>query len=487
MHPHRARPCMAQRLPMGIDDKARQAGRLLFVLDLLFITFIFLVAFHLREALRGGEPIDLLAHVGLLPLVLMPMAGLMWHAGAYRQMRVGSVMAYTWVVLRCVALSLVILFTVLFLLKAQYASRSFLLLFGAILVPVLVLTRVGLVWWYFHKSPEKGENYLKVVIIGTGERASRLSLKLRHQTEWGLQVVGYLDTEEVSAARRVDASLILGTVGDLASVLQHHIVDEVIIALPRTLIKDVQIIADVCEEEGVKLRLMADIFDLQVARMRLEHLDGIPLLSFEPVAQDESHLIIKRIFDLVVILAAMPVMLPVMACVAVAVYLDSPGPIFFRQPRVGLHKRIFSMYKFRSMHADAEQRLKEIEHLNEASGPIFKMTNDPRVTRVGGFLRRTSLDELPQLFNVLRGHMSLVGPRPMSLRDVGLFDKGIQRKRFSVRPGLTCLWQVSGRSSLPFSKWLELDLFYIENWSLWLDLKILLKTIPTVLKGSGAV
>jgi len=280
---------------MGYDDKAQQAGRLLFVLDLLLTTFIFLVAFHLREALRGDEPIDLLAHIALLPLVLISLGGLMWHAGVYRRMRVGSVMGYTWIVARCMALSLVALFTMLFLLKAQYASRSFLLLFSAILLPVLVATRAGLVWWYFRKSVEKGENFLKVVIIGTGERANRLSDKLREKSEWGLEVVGYLDTDNAAAAQRVDAARILGTVEELASVLQRHVVDEVIIALPRTLIKDVQVIADVCEEEGVKLRLMADIFDLQVSRMRLENLDNIPLLSFEPIAQDESHLIIKRI------------------------------------------------------------------------------------------------------------------------------------------------------------------------------------------------
>jgi lipopolysaccharide/colanic/teichoic acid biosynthesis glycosyltransferase len=151
--------------------------------------------------------------------------------------------------------------------------------------------------------------------------------------------------------------------------------------------------------------------------------------------------------------------------------------VLFKQPRVGLRKRIFPMYKFRSMYRDAEQRLKEIEHLNEASGPIFKIANDPRVTRVGRFIRKTSLDELPQLFNVIRGHMSLVGPRPMSLRDVGLFDQSIQRR----------LWQISGRSNLPFHKWLELDLAYIDNWSLGLDLKILLKTVPIILKGTGAV
>jgi lipopolysaccharide/colanic/teichoic acid biosynthesis glycosyltransferase len=151
-----------------------------------------------------------------------------------------------------------------------------------------------------------------------------------------------------------------------------------------------------------------------------------------------------------------------------------------------MRKHILPMFKFRTMHIDAEERLKEIEHLNEAEGPIFKIKNDPRVTRVGNFLRKTSIDELPQLINVLRGEMSLVGPRPMSLRDVDLFERGIQRKRFSVQPGLTCIWQVSGRSNLPFERWLELDLEYIENWSFWLDLKILFKTIPAVVKSRGA-
>jgi exopolysaccharide biosynthesis polyprenyl glycosylphosphotransferase len=285
----------------------------------------------------------------------------------------------------------------------------------------------------------------------------------------------------------VDTRQILGTVDQIESILQKNVVDEVIIAVPRTLLQDTQVIADACEEEGVTLRFMADVFDLRVSRMALTQLDEIPLLSFEPVAQNESKLVVKRIFDLVVTLCAMPLIAPVMLAVAIAIKLDSPGPVFFTQQRVGFRKRLFKMYKFRSMYADAEKRMAEIEHLNEAEGPIFKMANDPRVTRVGRFIRKTSLDELPQLFNVLRGHMSLVGPRPMSQRDVSLFDRSIQRKRFSVRPGLTCLWQVSGRSNLPFEKWLELDLMYIESWSLSLDFKVLLKTIPTVLMRNGAV
>lgn len=197
-------------------------------------------------------------------------------------------------------------------------------------------------------------------------------------------------------------------------------------------------------------------------------------------------MIAKRVFDILVVLAFAPLMLPVFGAIALAIKLDSRGPVFFRQERVGLNKRRFGMLKFRSMVADAEARMRDVEHLNESQGPNFKIRNDPRITRVGRFLRKSSLDELPQLINVLCGHMSLVGPRPMSLRDVERFDKGIQRKRFSARPGMTCIWQISGRSNLDFDRWLKLDLEYIENSSFWLDLKILFLTIPAVIKGSGA-
>jgi exopolysaccharide biosynthesis polyprenyl glycosylphosphotransferase len=240
-------------------------------------------------------------------------------------------------------------------------------------------------------------------------------------------------------------------------------------------------------EEGIKLRFMADIFNLAMANVTLTIAGGLPLLTMEPVAQDESKLFLKRIFDVVVVSASMPFVLPILMLTALAVKLESPGPALFVQHRVGLRKHLFPMFKFRSMYVDAEERLKELEHLNEADGPIFKMKDDPRVTRVGKFIRKASLDELPQLFNVLRGEMSLVGPRPMSIRDVDLFDKGIQRKRFSVKPGLTCIWQISGRSNLTFDQWLELDLEYISAWSLWLDFTILIKTIPVVLFSKGAV
>jgi len=197
-------------------------------------------------------------------------------------------------------------------------------------------------------------------------------------------------------------------------------------------------------------------------------------------------LILKRVIDFTIALLALILLSPVLLLTATAIALTSPGPVLFVQRRVGLHKREFPVYKFRTMVLDAEKRLRDLEHLNEVSGPVFKITKDPRITSVGRFLRKTSIDELPQLINVLTGDMSLVGPRPLPIRDYEGFNEDWQRRRFSVRPGITCLWQVSGRSSIPFEKWMELDLQYIDGWSLWLDMRILLQTIPAVLKGEGA-
>ena len=260
-----------------------------------------------------------------------------------------------------------------------------------------------------------------------------------------------------------------------------------IIAISRSLLQDAEPIVKACEEEGIRVRFMADLFNVQIAHISLSQLGKIPILNMETVLQDQQQLFAKRLFDITLTTLAIPVLFPLFMLIAIIIKLDSPGPVFFIQKRVGLRKHVFPMFKFRSMCQNAEEKLKKIEHFNEAEGPIFKMTNDPRVTKVGKILRKTSLDEFPQLINVLRGEMSLVGPRPMSIRDVDLFERGIQRKRFSVQPGITCLWQISGRSNLPFEKWLELDLQYIDNWSFWYDVKILFKTIPAVLNSKGAI
>jgi exopolysaccharide biosynthesis polyprenyl glycosylphosphotransferase len=239
-----------------------------------------------------------------------------------------------------------------------------------------------------------------------------------------------------------------------------------------------------CERVGVRTKYQADVFNSQVAWPRYDDPHS-PMVTMH-VVPDDHRLTIKRLLDVVGAAAAIVALSPVMLAAVAAVKLSSPGPALFTQERFGLNRRRFQMLKFRTMVADAEQLQDDLEERNEANGPVFKIAADPRITRVGRFLRRTSIDELPQLFNVLRGDMAIVGPRPLPVRDVRRFTRASDMRRFSVRPGLTCLWQVSGRSNLSFDEWISLDLRYIDGWSLALDFLILLRTVPAVIRGTGA-
>jgi exopolysaccharide biosynthesis polyprenyl glycosylphosphotransferase len=469
------------------DPRSKELDQTIFSLDFACMVVAFLVSFWIRDFLLLDEQrLNIYTHLFLLPLLLTLLIFFLSYFGAYRSPRYTSYYGYAWSVFRGVSLAIGVLLTVLFFLEIKYISRGVILIFSILAFFGLLAVRAS-AKEYVQQTIRKGSGSLRVLIIGTGERAREMARDLKKQAEWGIKIVGHLDPDPELVGSEVNRVPVIGTIGNIGECLKNNVVDEVIIAIPRSLLEDAEPIVQACEEEGIKLRFMADVFKVQLARVSLTQVGAIPLLTMEPVAQDDSKLFVKRLFDLVVTTLSMPVVLPLMVMIGVAIKLDSPGPVLFIQQRVGLRKHLFPMYKFRSMHVGAEKKLKEIEHLNEAEGPIFKMTNDPRITRVGHFIRKTSLDELPQLFNVLRGEMSLVGPRPMSIRDVDLFDRGIERKRFSVKPGITCIWQVSGRSSLPFHRWLELDLEYIEHWSLWLDLKILLKTIPAVVKSKGAM
>ncbi len=469
----------------SFDSKSDYFSKLTLLLDLLMVAIIYVVAIQIYPYLRGGEPLDGVLHLGILPVIMISF----YLARRLFTQTMTSHVANIWRQIICVTqevgLTLAFVVLLVFFLKLDQVSRLVLASFGVGLVVSLVLLRCLLVWFHFKRNDGTTDHYLRVVIVGSGRRARMLADQLRLVSEWGVEIVGFLDPTGESAGRR-KTDRILGHVNDIGDVLRDNVVEDIIVAVPRSMLGDVQRIIDACQEEGVRLRFMADIYDFSAARIRLSQVSGIPLLSFEPVARGEGALLAKRVFDLVVTLVAMPMLLPLLALVAIAIRLDSKGPAFFTQERIGLHKRSFRMYKFRSMVVDAEERMAEVEHLNEADGPNFKIENDPRITRLGRFIRKTSIDELPQLLNVVKGDMSLVGPRPMSVRDVNHFDRGVQRKRFSVRPGITCLWQISGRSDLSFDEWLELDLEYINGWSFWLDIKILFSTIPKVLKGSGA-
>ncbi len=273
--------------------------------------------------------------------------------------------------------------------------------------------------------------------------------------------------------------------------MREHVVDEVIIDLPlNTFYRQVSEIVTHCLEQGIMIRFLSDSFyllrNLKLARSKFEQFNDNLVISVTNGFWGELPLAAKRLFDFLGALILIVALSPISLLAAFLIKLTSPGPIFFVQSRLGLNKRLFNMYKFRSMIVDAEKHQRDLEKLNEASGPVFKIKNDPRVTPIGKILRKTSIDELPQLFNVLAGDMSLVGPRPLPVRDYKGFNEDWQRRRFSVRPGLTCLWQIQGRSSLSFEDWMKLDMQYIDQWSFWLDLRILLLTLPAVIKEKGA-
>jgi exopolysaccharide biosynthesis polyprenyl glycosylphosphotransferase len=335
---------------------------------------------------------------------------------------------------------------------------------------------------------KNGRNLRDVLVVGANGRALSFVQKMLSHPELGYRVIGFVDQEWEGAVAVRDSGFELAC--DLEGVpqfLRDSVVDEVVMALPmRSFHYQASKIAAYCEEQGITVRQLSNIFDLKLAHSSAEDMEGDPLITHRTGAIESSHHLVKRALDIVASGMLLLFLSPLLIFAAILIKLTAPGPIFFVQKRLGLNKRRFGVFKFRTMVVDAEQKMKEIAHLNEVSGPVFKIKNDPRIFPVGRFLRRTSIDELPQLLNVFLGDMSLVGPRPLPVRDYEGFNEDWQRRRFSVKPGITCLWQVKGRSEIPFEEWMELDLQYIDKWSLWLDLKILLRTIPAVLRGSGA-
>jgi exopolysaccharide biosynthesis polyprenyl glycosylphosphotransferase len=453
------------------------------LLDASATTACFVTAYAFREASIGDAPaLPLWAYVALLPFIV-PLWVLMLAAfRAYDSPLATPMPRMARAVTAAVVVAVMHLVLLVFALKLHFVSR--LVVFSFALVNIVALLAIrGLVRWRQRRSPALRR---RILVAGTGERAQRAVAALAGERGGPCEVVGCVDLAPPGAAPDDGALVLAQTVGNVVGVLNRNVVDEIVLAAPRSLIDVMQDVVVAAEAEGVRVRVMADFFQAAPKRVSLDECGAVPFLTLDWIAYDDWKILAKRLMDLVMAAGALIASAPLLAVIALAIKLDSPGPVFFVQTRVGRHKRTFAFMKFRTMCADAERRQPALEALNEAEGPVFKIANDPRVTRIGQFLRRTSLDELPQLWNVLRGDMSLVGPRPLPLRDVSRFDQAAQRKRFSVKPGITCLWQVSGRSNLTFTEWLRLDLWYIDNWSLTLDFKLLVRTLPAVLKRTGA-
>jgi exopolysaccharide biosynthesis polyprenyl glycosylphosphotransferase len=380
----------------------------------------------------------------------------------------------------------ILLFTLSGLFHLPFVTHFFLFVFWVSASASTAITRL-LLRFFMREARLHGRNLRHLLVVGTNDRIVNLVQTIEARPDLGYCIVGFVDTKPQSHQFDVRHYSLVSNFTQFPDFIRENVVDEVVIGLPiKSFYQQIGNIIAVCGEQGVTVRLLSDLFDLKLGRSRAGYLGDQVVVTISSGGVRGLPGAAKRLFDIYLSLFLLVLFLPVFALVALLIKAISPGPVLFVQKRVGLNKRRFSLYKFRTMVADAEEKLTDLQDLNEVTGPVFKMKSDPRVTPIGRFLRRTSLDELPQIVNVLKGDMSLVGPRPLPLRDYKGFDEDWHRRRFSVRPGITCLWQVNGRSNVSFDKWMELDMKYIDNWSFWLDLKILARTIPAVLRGSGA-
>ena len=448
-----------------IDQRKRIFAVKIWILDLILTTASFFLAYQFRSLLKleDHKLMPVQVYLWLLAIILPTLAVLLPLFNVYSEptlaplsqiKRLSKAIFGAWIILAALVLFL-----------SPNRSNRIILVF-ALAINYIFLVSYRLVLMKVTKHGALDDRH--VAVIGSGASAYEFGRAIESYGFWGLKLVGVFGRE------------------DVRSLLHDGGVDELILVVDRESLNEFTETFLLCEELGVTARVVLNFFPHSIARMELTEFDGFPLLSFSTTPTNEALMFVRRILDVVLasimLLIAGPLfMLPT----AILIKLTSPGPVLFRQKRCGLNGRQFVMYKFRSMVDNAEQLRVELEALNEMDGPVFKSSSDPRITTIGKLIRRRSIDELPQLFNVLRGDMSLVGPRPPLPAEVARYERW-QRRRLSMKPGMTCLWQISGRNEVSFEDWMKLDLTYIDNWSLLLDLKILLKTVPVVLLGRGA-
>ena len=407
--------------------------------------------------------------------------------GLYKSRRLSSRSSEILDILKATALGGVVLWISASIFRLELIKPIFIAVFFTTTTSALTLSRLAvrrLLGWVRCR----GHNLRYLLIVGTNARAIRFARQIEARPELGYRILGFADDEWIGVGEfRQNGYPLVANLSGFAAYLRSHTVDEVVIELPvKSHYQRASEILAICEEQGILVRYLPDFFSTKHARPKTEDIEDSSFVTTYSSLTDDWPLFVKRVLDILFSIAALGLLIPVFLVIAILIKLTSVGPAFFVQERVGLNKRRFRLYKFRTMIPAAEALRAELECQNEMDGPVFKIKEDPRITPIGRILRRTSIDELPQLFNVLKGDMSLVGPRPLPIHDYSGFDQDWHRRRFSIRPGITCLWQISGRNQLNFSQWMDLDIKYIDNWSLNLDFQIILHTIPAVLRGTGA-
>ncbi len=492
-----------------IKEQGKIFQRVQLISDLCLVTLSFFVGYFLRDKILDIYPISLLGeylrdenllaisyyafYIGLLPVLLIIWASLLSYFGMYKYSSIKRIPEALLIIVKTTLVGFVIFGSYVFILRLQEdISRlyiGFIFLSSAILISIEKIVFVYIVK-ILSKRTKSFQSALivfrRILIVGTGKRAKNFINLIDKNPDWGIRISGILDIDNTKKGETIQKYKVLGSLDDLPEIIHENIIDDVVFIVPRSWLNKIEEAMLYCESAGIRVNVAVDLFKLKFSKSKQTDLFGFPLLSFESTPVKFGHLFIKRLFDFVVSGIVLVMLIPVFVITAILIKIDSEGPIFFKQSRYGLYGRTFVLYKFRTMIKDAESKILSLLKYNEMKGPVFKMTNDPRVTKVGMWMRKYSIDELPQLWNVLKGDMSLVGPRPPLPSEVANYDIW-QRRRLSMRPGITCIWQVKGRNKIvDFSEWMKLDLEYIDNWSLALDFKILFKTIPAVLFGTGA-
>jgi exopolysaccharide biosynthesis polyprenyl glycosylphosphotransferase len=450
--------------------------------DVLLITLAFLAAYETRIRLRFEKVfyLDFLVATLLLIISILCWIAIGYWFNIYEKLDSAHPRVVLRDTFRQCALGAISLVVAEYMLRLDL-SRSFVALFAIYAWVLLCLFRINFARAIGTVRREFGAAHF-VMVVGSGESALHLGKALEQSADYGIRLMGFLDDERGQVL--LSQTYQQHALSELPELLRQQVIDEIIFAVDSRKLAEMEEVFLLCDEEGVRTRVVVDFFPHVNSQVYLDRLGSTPLLTFSAAPHDEIRLLLKRVTDILLAAAALVLLLPFMLLIALLIPLTSPGPAIFRQERCGLNGRRFVFYKFRSMCDNAEELKASVAHLNQKS-TAFKIPNDPRLTRLGWFLRKFSIDEWPQLWNVLKGDMSLVGPRPAVPEEVELYQRW-QRRRLRMRPGLTCLWAVAGRDTVDFETWMKMDMQYIDTWSLALDWKIILRTIPRVLTGRGA-
>lgn len=450
----------------------------------LAVALAYLLRYRLQWILEVAFDAPYRAYLPFQVLFSIIIPILLWFDGAYADWRGRSWLDHIYRIVNAVTNAIVIVLAIAFVAQPVVYSRLLLLEAGLIMVIFMSLGRASAIL-VLRRLRSQGIGLQRVIIVGAGEVGRRVIRTIVARADLGYEIVGYVDDNPDKGGGSIGRIQGLGSIDNLSQIIDAEDVDEVIVTLPWNVHRRILEILRECARRQVVARIVPDLFQMSLSQVVVSDLGGVPMIGVREVAFSRSALFLKRVMDLIGSIIFLLLGSPLLILIAIAIKLDSQGPVFFRQERVGKDGAYFTIYKFRSMRVGAEKEQEQLQMLNEADGPLFKIRDDPRLTRMGRFLRHTSLDELPQLFNVLKGDMSIVGPRPPIPSEVEQYQPW-HKKRLNVSPGMTGLWQVSGRSELTFDEMVLLDLYYIEHWSPWADIAILLRTIPKVLLGDGA-